>query len=138
MHPGSFRSVVGAVSTVAVIAGCALAVGCSDGGSDVDDLRSSEAPYYYVGQSFDGLKISHVERYQDGVATLIYGTCKARGDEGCAPPLELQHRLCHGIVTVVIFANKRRAIRAAHALRPLSRGARARRPEIALDRSPGC
>jgi hypothetical protein len=139
MHPGRFRSFVGTVLPVAMIAGCAFAAGCSEGGSlSVDDLRNSKAPYYYVGRSFEGLKISHVEQYQRGVATFIYGTCKARSDEGCAPPLELQHWRCHGSVTVVIFANKGRAARAAGARRPLSRGAKARRPQFAFERSPGC
>jgi hypothetical protein len=70
-----------------VIAGCAFVTGCADGGSlDVNDLRSSDAAYYYVGESFDGLKISHVERYQRSEATLIYGDCEARSDQGCAPP----------------------------------------------------
>jgi hypothetical protein len=47
-----------------------MAAGCSKGGStNVDDLRASKAPYYYVGTSFEGLKISHVERYQHGMAT---------------------------------------------------------------------
>jgi hypothetical protein len=60
---------------------------------------------------------------------------------GCAPPLELEHRLCHGTVTVVIWAKGegRLAARAAHALRPLSRGARtAQRPKIAFGHSPYC
>jgi hypothetical protein len=118
-----------------------LVVTACGGGSnslDVNDLRNSDAPYYYVGEAFDGLMISHVERYQNAVATFTYGSCEARSDEGCAPPLELQHRLCRGTVTIVIFANERRAARAADALRPLSRGASAQRPEIALNRSPQC
>jgi len=125
-----------AASAVAVIAGSA---GCANGGSpEVNDLRNSDAAYYYVGESFHGLKISYVERYQRSDAAIIYGDCEARGDQGCAPPLELQHRLCHGAVTVVISANETLAARAADALRSSSRGARGRRPEIALHHSPGC
>jgi hypothetical protein len=135
---GRLRSLVRALSAVAVITGCAFAAGCSNGSLDVNDLRNSDAPYYYVGESFDGLRITHVERYQRGEATLIYGDCKARSDEGCAPPLELQHRLCHARVTVVIFASNGRAARAADALRPLSPGASAHQPKIALHRSPLC
>ena len=127
-----------AISVVVVIAGCAFVAGCSDGSPDVDDLRSSDAPYYYVGESFEGLEISHVERYQRDVATLVYGDCEARSDEGCAPPLELQHRLCRSTVTVVIFARDGRAARAADALRPRSRGANPGRPKVALQRSPRC
>src|SRR5207244_12878090 len=66
------------------------------------------------------------------------GDCKARSDEGRAPPLELEHRLCHGTVTVVIWAEETLAARAAGALRPLSRGANGRRPEIAFNHSPRC
>jgi len=120
-----------------------VTAGCSSGGSvSVDDLKQSSAPYYYVGSSFDGLDVSHVERYQRGVANIIYGTCEAGDDEGCPPPLALQHRLCNGRVTVVIFvgqgARGGSAARAADALRPLSQGAKGRRPEIAFDRSPAC
>ena len=76
--------------------------------------------------------------YQRSDAAITYGDCKARSDEGCAPPLELEHRLCHGTVTVVIWAKETLAARAADALRPLSRGANGRRPEIAFNHSPRC
>jgi hypothetical protein len=125
---------------VALFASTVVATGCASGdqSTSLDDLRNADAPYYYVGDSFDGLKITHVERYQRGVANLIYGDCKARSDEGCPPPLGLQHRLCHGKVTVVIFANERLAHRAADALRPLSQRASAQHPQIAFNRSPRC
>lgn len=127
---------------IATVAVPFLVTACGGAGSlEVSDLRNADAPYYYVGESFRGLRITHVERYQRSVATLIYGDCKARSDMGCTPPLELQHRLCHGTLTVVIFAkgNERRAARAADALRPLSRGASsAQRPTIAFGHSPYC
>ena len=128
------RLLIAAVAVPLVVAAC--------GGSSihVNDLKNADAPYYYVGESFHGLKVTHVLRYQRGDAALIYGDCKARSDMGCAPPLELEHRLCHGTVTVVIWANgDRLAARAAHALRPLSRGARsAQPPKIAFGHSPYC
>lgn len=134
MRPRSSRSLAAAVA----IAGGLLA-GCSaDHSLRVGDLRSAKAPYFYVGRSFDGLAITHVERYHRGVATFVYGTCKARSDEGCAPPLELQHWLCHGKVTVAIFADRGRASRAAKALRPLSRGASGRRPAISYNLGAPC
>jgi len=143
---GSRPSRGSVVVAAAVIACTSLSAGCSSGAAsaDVADLRDARAPYYYVGSSFDGLKISHVERYQRGVGDIIYGTCEANSDQGCGPPLELQHRLCHGAVTVVIFtgqgAKRGSAARAADALRPLSRGARERErgPNVAFDRSPAC
>src|SRR5207302_1093236 len=100
MDAGSFRSLGDAVVGLAVVASIVFAAGCSGTGSvSVDELKGSEAPYYYVGPSFEGLKVAHVERYERGDAVIIYGTCEAGDDEGCAPPLELQHRLCHGRVT---------------------------------------
>lgn len=108
---------------------------------DLGRLTSSSLPYYYVGRSFDGLQLTHAESYHSGVANLIYGTCEPRPD-GCPPPLALQHRLCRGRATVVIFVGVNpkpgRAARAAKALRPLSKGARRMAPEIAFDRSPPC
>jgi hypothetical protein len=105
-------------------------------------LKDADAPYYYVGPSFDGVEISHVERYDAGVADIVYGTCQAGDDEGCAPPLQLQHRLCRDRVTVVIFvgqgAKRGSAARAADALRPLSKAARGRHADVAFDRSPPC
>jgi hypothetical protein len=55
-----------------------------------------------------------------------------------------QHRLCFGVVTISIFAGegaKRGSPRrAAEALRPLSKGARARpkRPAVLFDRGAAC
>jgi hypothetical protein len=135
---------VGRMLLAATALACApLATGCSGNASpDVDDLKDADAPYYYVGSSFDGFEISHVEPYDAGVAHIVYGTCEAGDDEGCPPPLELQHRLCRGRVTVVIFvgqgAKRGSAARAAAALRPLSEGARGRHADVAFDRSPPC
>ena len=138
MSPRSSRSLAAAVGVV-VTAGGLFSAGCSDGRSlRLDDLRNSKAPYFYVGRSFDGLPVTHVERYHRGVATLVYGTCTARSDQGCAPPLELQHWLCQGRVTVAIFADRARASRAAKALRPLSRGASGRRPAISYNLGAPC
>src|SRR5215208_48801 len=79
----------------------------------------------------------------------ITGTCEPPdtglfGEGGCPVPLVLQHRLCHGVVTVSIFvgqgAKPGSANRAAKALRPLSKGARVRaeRPAIVFDRGVPC
>ena len=123
---------------------CTVAVaGCTsgDGSVNLDQLRDADAPYYYVGPSFDGLPVTHILRYRAGEAEVLYGTCKPpSGEGGCPLPLELQHRLCHGVVTVSIFAERDRARRAAKALRPLSKGARARpkRPLVVFDRGASC
>jgi hypothetical protein len=127
---------------------CALVTaGCTSGdrSPNLDDLRNADAPYYYVGSSFDGLEVTHIQTYRAGEADILYGTCKPpSGDGGCPLPLELQHRLCHGVVTVSIFvgqgAKRGSANRAAKSLRPLSKGARVRRerPDIVLDRGVPC
>jgi hypothetical protein len=133
-----------AVITLAAAIGVTVLSACGSG-SGVPNLakyEKSRQPYYYVGRSFDGLHLSGVQPYQAGVASIFYGTCKPPRDGGCAPPLELQHRLCSGRLTVVIFVganpNPGRASRAAHALRPLSNGARGGKPLLAFNRAPPC
>jgi hypothetical protein len=129
-----------------VIAYTALVTGCTSGDHSVnlDELQSADAPYFYVGSSFDSFAFSHVERYQARVASILYGTCDAPSDGGCTLPLELQHRSCHGRLTISIFvgqgAKKGSARRAAAALRPLSKGARARtqKPDVVFDRGAAC
>lgn len=139
------RKPVFAVSTVACVVSLTSCGSSGTGGSapDLTKFKDSRQPYYYVGLSFDGLRLTHAESYDAaGVAFLAYGTCKPPPDGGCPAPLELQHRLCRERVTVVIFtgANPKpgRAARAAHALQPLSKGARGVTPELAFDRSPPC
>ena len=137
------RHMVPRVVITAATASCvALLSACGSSESGVPDLtkyETSRQPYYYVGRSFDGLRLSSVEPYRAGIASIFYGTCKPSPDGGCPPPLELQHRLCGGRLTVVIYvgANPKpgRAARAAHALRPLSNGARGGKPRIAFDRA---
>jgi hypothetical protein len=130
----------------AALVATVVVAGCGSGGRslDLDDLRNADTPYYYVGPSFDGYEVSFVSKYRVGEASIIYGTCHAGNDEGCPPPLEIQHRLCLGVVTISIFvgqgAKPGSARRAAEALRPLSKGARARtkRPAVVFDRGVPC
>jgi hypothetical protein len=130
-----------------VLFACTLTVaGCTSGNRSVnlDELRNADAPYYYVGPSFDGYEPSYVSPYRAGMASIIYGSCHADDDQGCPPPLEIQHRLCLGVVTISIFvgqgAKRGSARRAADELRPLSMGARARtkRPAVVFDRGVAC
>jgi hypothetical protein len=120
-----------------------MTAGCTSGHRSVnlDELRNAEAPYYYVGRSFDGYDVSDVLPYRAGEASILYGTCEQpSGEGGCGPPLQLQHRLCLGVVTISIFAESGTAGRAAKALRPLSKGARARsrKPVVVFDRGVSC
>jgi hypothetical protein len=135
------RNLIAAASLASV----AFLSACGSDGTGVPNLAKYEAsrqPYYYVGRSFDGLSLSKVQPYQAGIASIFYGTCKPPPDGGCPAPLELQHRLCRGRLTVVIYVGANpeagRARRAAHALRPLSEGARRGKPLVALDRAPAC
>ena len=128
---------------------CTVAgAGCRSGDDrspNLDDLRNAEAPYYYVGSSFEGHGVSYIYRYRAGEANIDYGTCEPPssglfGEGGCGVPLQLQHRLCLGVVTVSIFGNPGIARRAAKALRPLSKGARARtqQPVVVFDTGVSC
>jgi len=128
---------------------CTVAAGGCSSGDDrslnLDDLRNAEAPYYYVGSSFEGQDVSYIFRYRAGKASIDYGTCDPPdtglfGEGGCPVPLQLQHRLCHGVVTISIFSTSRSYRRVAKALRPLSKGARARaqKPFVVFDRGVSC
>lgn len=58
--------------------------------ADLDSARRFDAfPVYWVGEDFEGWKLTHVAR-TPGFVSLIYGTCTAASDMGCSPPLELQ------------------------------------------------
>jgi hypothetical protein len=129
------------LSPAALFACAVMTAGCTSGhrSANLDELRNAEAPYYYVGRSFDGYDVSYISRYRAGTASIIYGTCHAGDDQGCSPPLEIQHRLCLGGATVSIFGRSGLRRRAAGALRPLSKGARPRpRPVVVFDRSVSC
>ena len=128
---------------------CTVAAsGCSSGDDrslNLDDLRNAEAPYYYVGSSFEGHDVSYMYRYRAGEASIDYVTCEPPdtglfGEGGCPVPLQLQHRLCLGVVTISIFSTSGSYRRAAKALRPLSKGARARtqKPVVVFDRGVSC
>ena len=69
--------------------------------ADLDAARRFDAyPLYWVGEEFEGWKLTHVSQ-TPGFVTLIYGTCKAASDMGCSPPLELQlSPLCAHLSTV--------------------------------------
>src|SRR5438874_2596401 len=101
------RSVIcGTLVVAAIFVSAAFLSACGSGGSgglDLGKYENSRKAYYYVGRSFDGLRLSDVLPYQGGAASIIYGTCKPSPDGGCQPPMELQHRLCRGRVTVVIY-----------------------------------
>jgi hypothetical protein len=78
-----------AASTVALI-------GCGHTSTSADPTKTARAaqqgaayPLAWVGPSLAGLPLTDVTRDRRSV-TLIYGTCKAVGESGCTPPLEIQ------------------------------------------------
>src|SRR6266540_1296382 len=53
--------------------------------------RASAPPTYFLGTRYRGLPLTGIVGGL-GRTTFIYGTCRIQpGQEGCAPPLELQH-----------------------------------------------
>lgn len=91
MHQSLTRSLL-------LLAGSTVAlIGCGSEPRRVDDpaqvaraaQRSAAYPLAWVGPSLAGLPLTDVTRDPRSI-TLIYGTCKATGENGCTPPLEIQ------------------------------------------------
>lgn len=108
-------------------------------------MRADPRPYYWVGESFDGLALTYATPYSRRFGNLMYGTCELPGglfsDGGCATPLQVQNVLCtDGKAAVALFSHGGgRAARAAKALRPLNASARrAGSPRVTFDRSVLC
>jgi hypothetical protein len=57
-----------------------------DSGTDIDELRASGTPLYWLGEEFDGLPLTYTDE-----RLFVYGDCEPESDTGCAPPLQLQH-----------------------------------------------
>ena len=129
----------------AVAAGCGGTVTVPSGPVRLTEMRADHGPYYWVGESFEGLALNSANPYSGRFGNLIYGKCEAPtgpfAEGGCAPPLQVQNVLCRdGRVTVALFARGGGlAARAAKALRPLNRTARAAgKPMVTFDRSIDC
>jgi len=108
-----------------LIAIAAVAAGCG-GHVELDKLRESKVPVWYLGTSFEGHELTYADT--DGVADrvlVVYGSCDPPGglfsDGGCVPPLELTS--CAGSDTVVIYGAHGLDVRASEALRPLNAAA---------------
>jgi hypothetical protein len=140
------KGILAIVFAVVAVSGCSVGHLLPAHSADLEKLERSNKPYFFVGRTFDGLELTHTETYEtadDNTATLVYGDCEPVGDDGgCAPPLELQHRLCGDELAVVIYVGvdrkPGRAARAANALRPVNDAARRIEPDVAFDRAPPC
>ena len=70
-----------------------VGAGCSIGDDVEADLETArefnQYPLYWAGERFEELEISYFGL--DGAfVTFVYGSCGATGDQGCAPPLQIQ------------------------------------------------
>jgi hypothetical protein len=135
-----------ALTLVSLLAACGGgSVRVPDGPVRLAEMRADSRPYYWVGDSFNELELTHAEPYEGRFANVIYGTCEVPtglfAEGGCAPPLSVQNVLCEdGSVNVALFGDGGgRAARAAKALRPLNEAARrAGAPTLSFDRSLLC
>ena len=110
--------------------------------ADVSELRDAKAPLYYLGSSFDGLRLTHAEGRR-GYALFVYGDCDIPvgfDAGGCHPPLQVQNRTCDRRRTVVsVFAHSdARARRAAEMLRPVDPIRTTRPARAAVQTGPLC
>jgi hypothetical protein len=130
---------------VAALSCAALAIGAfwyvETRPPDVTELRSS-GPLYYLGESFEKLRLTHAEASSRG-AFFAYGGCDTRigmDPGGCSVPLQLQNVTCPGErTTVAIFGGGGGlARRAARALRSVEADAPLRKPRVAFDRGARC
>jgi hypothetical protein len=108
---------------------------------DLGELRAEPQPIYYLGSSFEGLRLTHAERRGTG-AFLAYGDCDlalGQTEGGCGVPLQLQNVMCPGERPgVVVFASLGggQAYRAIRALRPITGEDPRRRPRAAVGSNP--
>src|SRR5215211_5361770 len=86
----------GVLGLVGLLASCG---GANDSGPRADPARvvakaRSFERYrlYFSGRSFGSLPLTDVsgQETRTGPVTFIYGACKAKSEEGCAPPVEIQ------------------------------------------------
>ena len=140
------------LSTLLALACALLLAACGarsetvpNGPIELAELRADTRPYYWVGESFDGLALTFAKPYSGRFGSLMYGTCETPtglfAEGGCSTPLQVQNVLCtDGNATVALFSDGGgRAARAAKALRPLNAAARhAGSPRVTFDRSVLC
>jgi hypothetical protein len=143
--PALRLAVIALLASLTFVGGCGGSRTVPDGPVRLAEMQSDERPYYWLGDSFEGLQLTAAWPYEGRFGSVVYGTCEAPTgllrDGGCAPPLEVQNVLCRdGRAGVALFAGGGGlAARAAKALRPLNRAAAAAgKPVVTFDRSARC
>lgn len=107
-----------------------LVVGCGSDGtgqlrtsfdSSNSDMTVAEAaqmremPLFWLGREFEGLPLISISGDGRFEATFIYGDCRARSDEGCSPPVQIQTvKMCRPRISSSAMARLRtlRGVRA--------------------------
>jgi len=131
------------VAFVAALAGCGGSGRLDDGeAAALSALKADDRPHFYLGASFRGLLLTHVEKIRTR-ANFIYGDCTPTGGEqpSCSPPLEIQNKVCSRTrVNVAIYADRTElAAAAVKALRPLNRATKhARSARVSFDMAQPC
>jgi hypothetical protein len=93
LNRGAGPATASVLAALAALAGCEFA-GADDARVSADPVRDQTGPpLYWVGESFDGLPLTHAETPGPGRGVVAYGTCEPPGgtDGGCAVPLQIQH-----------------------------------------------
>jgi hypothetical protein len=113
---------------LAVVCGCVAALGgywyAKTRPPDLDEFQASPRPFHYLGNSFEGLRLTYAE-VDGGSAFLVYGDCDTEigsTEGGCGAPLQLKNVTCPGEragVTIIASLGGGQAYRAIRALRPI-------------------
>ena len=119
---------LGPTLRLAVVGACIAALGgywyAKTQPPDLDEFRTSPRPFHYLGNSFEGLRLTRAE-LESGAAFLVYGDCDTAlgsAEGGCGPPLQLKNVTCPGEragVAIIASAGGGQAYRAIRALRPV-------------------
>jgi hypothetical protein len=125
--------------TLLAVASVFLLVSCGGGSVTVPsgpvrlaEMRADSRPYYWVGESFNGLELTYAEPYNGRFGNVGYGTCEAPtglfAESACALPLQVQNVLCaDGSATVALFSDGGGRSARGEGAAPTERGGKARR-----------
>lgn len=113
------------LATATILLVCALALACC--GDTLQDqpigpgplesvIVDSRFPVYWLGQRFDGMRITGVLIDPGGAVTLRYGDCLVGGQFTCVTPLSLVTSPDNSFIPGASLAGRARLVRGAQAL----------------------